>query len=459
MDQRITPFVPPHPDPRNSPPSVIEVIRTVLRNPLELWGVPAYREPHILAKFLNERTLIVNDPDLVKYVLVDNAKNYRMATIRQLVLRPILRDGLLTAEGEVWRRSRKSMAPIFTPRHINGFADIMLEQVETFCERYEAGTTRREISQDMTELTYEILAATLFSGDVVGDDSEFAGDVEQLLETMGRVDPMDMLKAPKFVPRIFRFGGRKVMDKFRKLVRDTANLRRERMKADPGSVPEDFLTLLLRAEGEQGLTPDLIEDNIITFIGAGHETTAKSLAWSLYLLARAPHERARVEEEIDAFMALGDRPAPVEWLKRLPRTRAVFEEAMRLYPPAPSINRAAIGEDRFGDLVIPKDVTVLMMPWTIHRHVKLWDEPNAFIPDRFMPQNRDRMHRFQYLPFGAGPRICIGATFALQEAVISLAVLLSRYRFDMADDASEPWPVQRLTTHPGGGLDMVVSRR
>ncbi len=112
MDSRITPFIPPHPDPRNVPPSTFEVIRTVLRNPLELWGVPAYREKTLKAKFLNERTLIVNDPDLIKYVLVDNAKNYRMATIRQLILRPILRDGLLTAEGEVWKRSRKAMAPV-----------------------------------------------------------------------------------------------------------------------------------------------------------------------------------------------------------------------------------------------------------------------------------------------------------------------------------------------------------
>ncbi len=456
------PFVPPHPDPGNAPPSALQVIRTVLRNPLELWGPAAYTKPYMMTRFLNERSLIVNDPDLVKHVLVDNAKNYRMATIRQLVLRPILRDGLLTAEGAVWRRSRKAMAPIFTPRHINGFADIMLEQAEAFCERYDdtaKGGIRREISQDMTELTYEILAATLFSGDVVGDDTEFAGDVDRLLATMGRVDPMDLLKAPGWIPRMFRIGGRSVMEKFRKLVRDTADQRRERMKRDPAGVPEDFLTLLLRAESEKGLTPDLIEDNIITFIGAGHETTAKSLAWSLYLLSHAHDERSKAEVEIDALFSRKKTPPPVEWLTLLPRTRAVFEEAMRLYPPAPSINRAAIEEDRFGDLVIPKDVTVLMMPWTIHRHEALWDAPNAFIPERFMPENREKLHRFQYLPFGAGPRICIGATFALQEAVISLAVLLSKYRFDMAPGAPEPWPVQRLTTHPEGGLDMVVTQR
>ena len=132
---------------------------------------------------------------------------------------------------------------------------------------------------------------------------------------------------------------------------------------------------------------------------------------------------------------------------------------MRLYPPAPSINRAAIEDDQFGDVVIEKDLTILIMPWTLHRHRKLWDEPDAFIPSRFWPENRESMHRFQYLPFGAGPRICIGATFALQEAVIALAVLLSRYRFDMAEGAADPWPVQKLTTQPVGGIHMTVTRR
>jgi len=463
MDTRIKPFVPPYPDPRTTPPTTFQVIRTILRNPLELWGMPAFTEPYLLAKFLNERTLIVNDPDLVKHVLVDNAKNYRMATIRQLILRPILRDGLLTAEGDIWRRSRKAMAPVFTPRHISEFADIMLASCEAFMDRFASATTqtgiRREINQNMTELTYEILAATLFSGDVAGNEEEFAGDVERLLDTMGRVDPMDLLKAPKWVPRPFRIGGQKVMEKFRKLVRETADQRRRRIEADPKSVPQDFLTLLLRAEAEGGLTPDLIEDNIITFIGAGHETTAKSLGWTLYCLANAPQERKQVEAEIDGLLKSADCPPPVDWLQRLPFTRAAFEEAMRLYPPAPSINRAAIEEDHFRGLTIPKDVTVLVMPWTLHRHRSLWDEPNAFIPSRFLPEHRDKQHRFQYLPFGAGPRICIGATFALQEAVISLAVLLSRFRFDMAEGAKDPWPVQKLTTQPDGGLDMMVTRR
>ena len=438
---------------------MLEVVRTALRNPLELWGVPSYTKPHILTRFLNERTLIANDPGLIRHILVDNAKNYRMATIRQLILRPILRDGLLTAEGDVWKRSRKAMAPVFTPRHINGFAASMLASCEAFCERYEGDGETREISQDMTELTYEILAETLFSGEVAGESEDFADDVNRLLDTMGRIDPLDLIKAPQWVPRLMRLRGYRVMEKFRQLVRDTADQRRAKMQQQPDAVPEDFLTLLLRAEGPDGLSPQEIEDNIITFIGAGHETTARALGWALFCLANAPAERETVEAEIDGLLGSKAVPPPQNWLALLPKTRAVFEEAMRLYPPAPSINRAAIEEDRYGDVVIPKGITVLVMPWTLHRHRALWEEPDAFIPSRFWPENRETIDRFQYLPFGAGPRICIGANFALQEAVIALGVLLHRFRFDMAEGANDPWPVQKLTTQPEGGIHMTVTRR
>ncbi len=208
--------------------------------------------------------------------------------------------------------------------------------------------------------------------------------------------------------------------------------------------------MLLRAEGPNGLTAEEIEDNIITFIGAGHETTARSLGWTLYCLANAPGERALVEEELEKVLGVNAPPPPVKWLELLPRTRAVFEEAMRLYPPAPSINRAAVEDDQWGDLKIEKDVTVLIMPWTVHRHADLWDEPSAFIPSRFWPENRKHMHKYQYLPFGAGPRICIGATFALQEAVIALGVLLRRYRFDMAPGARASLAGAE-TDHPARG--------
>ncbi|BCH20540.1 hypothetical protein MesoLjLb_03250 [Mesorhizobium sp. L-8-3] len=142
----------------------------------------------------------------------------------------------------------------------------------------------------------------------------------------------------------------------------------------------------------------------------------------------------------------------------MPLTRAAFEEALRLYPPAPSINREPVETDHYRDLVLPRGAQVLVMPWTVHRHRKNWDNPEAFLPERFHPGNREKIDRFQYLPFGAGPRVCIGASFAMQEAVIALAVLLKLYRFDTVGE-TRPWPVQKLTTQPEGGLPMAVTRR
>lgn len=457
-------FEPPAPTPRTVPPSRLEIIRTVFRNPLELWGEPSYTLPYIDTKFFNQRTLIVNHPGLIRHILVDNVANYEMAEIRQLLLRPILRDGLLTAEGDVWKRGRKAMAPVFAPRHAKGFAAQMLEQSELYAAKYDtlarAGAVS-DLSVDMTELAFGILSETLFSGDVVTESGDISGDVDRLLHVMGRVDPMDLLRAPSWVPRVTRFGGARVLGKFRAMVLETMRKRLAILRQTPDAAPQDFLTLLLQRMGPDGLTEDEIEDNILTFIGAGHETTARALAWTLYCVSQRPEFRRRMENEIDQVIAEGAEP--VEWLDRMPYVRAAFEEGLRLYPPAPSINRQAIAADQWTDpsgevVTIEAGMTILVMPWTLHRHSLLWESPRAFLPERFLPENRASIERFQYLPFGVGPRVCIGATFALQEAVIALSVLMHRYRFDTTPQ-TQPWPVQKLTTQPANGMPMRVTLR
>ncbi|CZT33618.1 cytochrome P450 [Rhizobium sp. 9140] len=464
MDMISRPFEPPAPVPRTQDLSKFEVLRTVLRNPLELWSEPSYTLPWIETRFVNQDTLIVNDPGLIRYILVENVANYEMSEVRRLVLRPILRDGLLTAEGATWKRTRKAVAPVFTPRHAKGFADKMLSTCEHYASRYDRAVDRHgliDIATDMTELTYDILAETLFSGQIAAETESFTRDVETLLGSMGRVDPMDMLLAPPWVPRVTRWGSGKLMRRFGTVVAATMEERRRQMRAHPDTVPQDFLTLLLEREGPEGLHADEISDNILTFIGAGHETTARALGWTFYCIAHAPEFRALMEAEIDRV--IGDGTDPVDWLENMPHVRAAFEESMRLYPPAPSINRAAIEADSWtspsGERIdIAKGVSVLVMPWTLHRHTLYWERPRAFMPQRFLPGNRESLHRFQYLPFGAGPRVCIGATFALQEAVIALGVLMKTYRFDVTPQ-TRPWPVQRLTTQPQGGIPMRVTRR
>ncbi|MAU97009.1 MAG: cytochrome P450 [Fulvimarina sp.] len=448
------PFRAPAPVPHSKPLGFASFIRTASRNPIEIWGTRAFKEPYIRGAWLGVPNIVVNDPAGIRHCLVENAKNYVMQPLRQRILRPLLRDGLLTAEGELWRRTRKAIAPVFTPRHISGFTEQMQARSALFAQGLEKRTgTTVDASHEMTLLTFDILQETLFSGDIASEPEGFARSTRDFLGSMGRVDPLDLLNAPAFLPRLRRLRGRKSMNYFRGLIAETIEKRRAKIARDPSGTPHDLLTLLIKAEG---LSSEEIEDNIITFIGAGHETTARSLAWTLYLLSQAPEERVLVEKEIDEVLPTLTHPS--QWADRLIHTKAAFEEAMRLYPPAPSLNRTALAADRVGDIDIPAGATLLVMPWLVHRHEMLWDRPDHFMPARFLPENRDRIDRYQYLPFGVGPRVCIGASFALQEAVIALALLLKDLRFDYTGRAA-PEVVQRITVQPDRGLPMRISRR
>ncbi|MFD2238769.1 cytochrome P450 [Aureimonas populi] len=454
MQTATVPFRAPAPIPHTKPLGFAGFVWTASRNPIEIWGSRAFKEPWLRANWLSVPTIIVNDPKAIRALLVDNARNYAMQPLRQRVLRPMLRDGLLTAEGELWKRTRKSLAPVFTPRNIHALAPAMAERSRLFAEGLESlPDGRADIAFQMTLLTYDILQATLFSNDITGEPKEFAEAMELFLKRMGRVDPLDILDAPAFLPRIGRLLGQRSTNYFRGVIAGTMERRRRLMETDPQAAPNDFLTMLLKAEG---LSASEIEDNIITFIGAGHETTARALGWTLYLLSQAPEEREKVEAEIDAL--LPGLPDPATWLDSLHHTRAAFEEAMRLYPPAPSLNRTALEADRVGDMDIPAGASVLVMPWLVHRHELLWENPLDFVPSRFLPGNRESIDRFQYLPFGVGPRVCIGSSFAMQEGVIALALLMRRLRFDYVGE-KPPYPVQKITVQPRGGLPMRVSRR
>jgi len=453
MDAAAVPFRAPAPVPHAKPLGAVRFVLTASRNPLEIWGERAYREPFVSARWLGNPTIIVSDPAAIRYFMVENARNYGMQPLRQRVLRPILRDGLLTAEGELWRRTRRAMAPIFTPRNIEGFAATMLARSVAFAEGLSQRPGQVDVALEMTLLTYDILQATLFTGDIAGDPVEFANAVSRFLHIMGRADPFDILDLPAFLPRPTRLLGRRSERYFRTLIADTIEKRQRMLRSGENAAPHDLLTLLLQAEG---LSRSEVEDNIITFIGAGHETTARALGWTLYLLSQAPDEREKVEAELDTLLdGLDD---PVEWPERLVHTRAAFEEAMRLYPPAPSLNRTALEADSFGAIEVPKGASVLILPWVVHRHRRLWSDPESFVPSRFLPQDRTAIDRYQYLPFGIGPRVCIGQSFAMQEGIVALAALMRHLRFDYVGPRP-PMPIQKITVQPDKGLPMTVRRR
>jgi cytochrome P450 len=311
---------------------------------------------------------------------------------------------------------------------------------------------------DMTRVTLDVLERTIFTNGVAQDPDALGRAITRYFEAAGRVDPLDIFGFPDWIPRIGRLRARPAVRFFEETVNELIGSRKALLaRGEPA--PRDLLTLLLEAadpETGKGLGDAEVRANIVTFIGAGHETTANALSWSLYLLSQDERARATIEREVDEV--LGGGPIKPDHLDRLVYTRAVIDEALRLYPPAPYMSRAAIGDDRIGDVHIPAGSMVVIAPYVLHRHRRLWDRPDVFRPERFLPEERGRIDRFAYLPFGAGPRVCIGASFSLQEAVIVLATIVRSIRLDLVE-GHEVAPVQRITLRPRGGLPMRLTHR
>jgi cytochrome P450 len=310
----------------------------------------------------------------------------------------------------------------------------------------------------MTRVTLDVLERTIFTQGLARDPDALGRAITRYFEALGPVDPLDLFGMPDWIPRIGRWRAKPAIRFFEEVVGELIDARRALL--DRGEeAPRDILTLLLEAadpETGKGLTDVEVRANIVTFIGAGHETTANALTWTVYLLSQAPEARERVEAELHEV--LGERAIEPADLDRLVLTRAVLDESMRLYPPVPFMSRTPVAEDHIGHLRLPRWSYIAIVPYILHRHHTLWDEPDAFMPERFLPEAKARIDRYAYLPFGAGPRVCIGASFSIQEAMIVLASLLPAVRFEMVD--THPIrPLHRVTLRPEGGMPMRLRKR
>jgi cytochrome P450 len=452
-------FRPPVPAPRTTPPDLFAFLHAARTNPLTSWMDVHFEEPIVMTKGVLGRVMIVNDPAAIRHVFVDNVAAYRKDALQRKVLASGDADGLLTAEGDEWRLQRRTLAPLFTPRTVQGFAPAMAEATARMLRRWRRRDGRvLDVSLEMTRVTLDVLERTIFTQGPAHDPDALGRAITRFFEAVGPIDPLDVFGLPDWLPRLGRLQARPALAYFERLVADLVGARKALIAAG-GPVPRDILTLLLEAndpETGRGLSDIAVGANVITFIGAGHETTANALTWALYLLSGAPDVRARLEAEVDAV--LGDRPLAPEDIARLPLVRAVLEETMRLFPPVPFMSREAVQDDRVAGYKVPRGTLVVVAPWILHRHRRLWDEADAFDPDRFGPERRERIDRFAYLPFGAGPRVCIGASFALQEAVVVLAEIVRTARLDLAE-GHEVKPVHRVTLRPQDGLPMQVRLR
>jgi cytochrome P450 len=434
------------------PMGVWQSFRAAQRNVLELIPEIATRVP-ILSGRTGKRWHMLMDPEGLKRVLRDKVDDYPKSVVTKLILEPAIGDSLFVAEGAQWMWQRRTAAPVFSHRNVSALGPVMTAAAERSVARLDKAVGRAaDLFDEMVTATFEVIADVTFSDGSGFDRASVHDAIEQYIGATAKVSLLDVLGAPPWVPRPGRLFTGSAMRETKRL----ADRSIEARKAEGAKPTPDLLDLLMAgADPESGrrMTTAELRDNLLTFIVAGHETTALTLSWALYLCAFDPAVQAAARDEAQAV--LGDRAATVADVARLPLVRRIADEALRMYPPAAFLSRTAMAADVLCGREIRPGDTVILPIYALHRHRLLWEDADAFRPDRFA--DAKAIPRFQYLPFGDGPRICIGASFALQEAVIVLATLLARFRFSPVP-GKEPKPVMILTLRPEGGVWLKVER-
>ncbi|MCB2130735.1 MAG: cytochrome P450 [Rhodobacteraceae bacterium] len=425
---------------------VWESFRAGRRNLLELIPEIATRQPMVSGRTV-KRWHMVMDPGANRRILKDRVEDYPKSDVTKMILAPAIGDSLFIAEGSHWHWQRRAAAPAFSPRNVQALAPVMTAAAERAAARFSrASGGIINVFDDMVSATFEVISDVTFSGGEAFDRDGVHKAIEAYIASTARLSLLDIIGAPPWVPRPARLFSAPAMRAMKSMADAAINQRRDR----PSTGIPDLLDLLLDGEDPETrrrMNTAELRDNLLTFIVAGHETTALTLAWALYLCAFDPAVQARARTEAQAV--LGRRAATVADLPALGYVRQVVDEALRLYPPAAFLSRTAIAHDELcGREVRPGD-TVMLPIYALHRNHLLWRDPDRFDPDRFADSKS--IDRFAYLPFGGGPRICIGASFALQEAVIILATLLARFRFAPVEGKT-PQPVLILTLRPEGGV-------
>ena len=442
--------------------SVVETIRTIRDNIIEVYPPYVFDKDYTFRRIGFQPFILVNRPDWIHEILVEKPDIYSKGRLNRRILGPALGNGLLTSEGTFWRRQRRIAAPAFHYKRLRVLADIMAECTEGLIERWDAiaDTGRHlDIAQEMMRLTMEIVARTLFSRDLGTSIDELGKAVATLISSFGRTPVIEMLGLPEWLPRIRDPEAKRALATLDRMILDLIETRRS--AAEPG---EDLLQMLLDArdpETGEGMTDAQLRDEVVTLFAAGHETTAQALTWVFYLLDQHPDEDALLHREVTQM--LGDRRPGFDDLHPLQRTRMIFDETLRLYPPAFSISRFAEKSDRLGGeggegLLVPRGAYVTVSPYITHRNPRLWSDPEIFNPDRFADEQVHARHKHAYFPFGGGPRICIGSGFAQTEGRLALAMIARRYRLRLKP-GHPVMPQGIVTLRPRFGMKMSIERR
>ncbi|WP_282159025.1 cytochrome P450 [Shimia thalassica] len=421
-------------------------LRAARTNLLSILPELAVRQPMVSGR-TGIRWHMVMEPGAIRRILLENVDNYPKSKATKNILRPAIGDSLFIAEDAHWRWQRRTAAPVFSHRNVQSLGPIMIAAAQRSADRIATSNGRAvDLMEEMVRTTFDVISDVTFSGEGSFDSDAVHRSIDAYIAAAGKVSILDMLGVPDWVPRPSRFTSGPVVAQM-KQVADQAIV--ERRKRGASAVP-DLLDMLLSGqdpETKRKMNTAELRDNLLTFIVAGHETTALTLAWSTYLCAFAPEVQDKAREEIADVT--GGGPVKTEHVGGLSYLRMIVDEALRLYPPAGILSRTAKESDVLCGRDIHPGDTVMLPVYALHRHHDLWKNPNAFDPERFA--DRKAVDRYAYLPFGDGPRICIGASFAIQEAVLILATLLQRFRFDLVA-GRPPEPVMILTLRPDTGV-------
>jgi enediyne biosynthesis protein E7 len=401
---------------------------------------------------LGPKTLnLFNHPDHAKYVLADNPGNYHKG-IGLVHARRVIGNGLLTSEGELWRKQRKTIQPVFQAKRIAQQFDAIADEAENMVSRLRmrVGEGPVDIRQEMTGLALGVLGRTLLDTDLGAFES--IGESFEAVQDQAMFEMMSLNTVPLWVPlpkqNRFRRARKDLQDITDKLVADR--------RAHPSATGDDVISRLIEST-QQETDPQVararMRDELVTLLLAGHETTASTLSWAFYLLDMHPEVWERMH--VEAVEAFGGQPLEYQDLYRLKYTTMVLEEVMRLYPPVWLLTRLAQGDDEIGGYHVPAGADVILSPYLLHRHRDYWDDPERFDPERFNPDNNTSRSRYAYIPFGAGPRFCVGNNLGLMEATIVLATVARDLRLTKVpgyEVVGEPM----LTIRVKGGLPMTV---
>ena len=434
--------------------TLLHTLRRMQREPLATYLAARATYGDIVRFRAGSRTIyLLSHPDDIQHVLRDKSKNYRKGWLNEPLL-PLLGQGLLTSEGDFWLSQRRLIQPIFHRRMVESFASIMTKAAQEMVERWRRPAATGEaidVAAEMSRLTLAIVGQALFGADT----RDMARPLNQAFGVaLAHINNRSAhpYALPDWAPTRANLRYRRAVAQLDQVVDQIIARRRQ----SPTGEQPDLLALLLAARDPDtgaAMSDQQLRDEVITFLLAGHETTAMALSWTWYALALYPEAGQRLRRELAARLA-SRHPSPSD-LEHLSYNRAVLQESLRLFPPSVIIPRQANVADTLGPYRIPADAVIVISQYVTHRHPEFWPEPEAFSPDRFLTAGLPGGHHFAYLPFGAGPRVCIGEPFALMEGQLALATIAQAYELDLVPGREVEQQVA-VTLRPGGGLWMTI---